>query len=199
MGLWLSVWVAAGGCAFQTRTAREGDGSPCPPSLLHPPAPRAREWGTLRQAGSGPQDSHHLLKRMGPPSTSKGWLRPHPAPQPEVQPHLPPVQQGGPPPPSGPALPQLCLPLDAFLGGLALELPGLPLLKFGGPFPGSDGPPNHPGGRPDLGLGRLQVHGQAGRDPAATFGFWTPPRCGPSCFRPASQVSTHQSRGNPET
>lgn len=71
-------------------------------------------------------------------------------------------------------LPQLRLPLDAFLGGLALELPGLPLLKFWGPFPGSDRPPSHPGGRPDLGLGQLQVHGQAGRDPTVAFGFWTP-------------------------
>ena len=161
------------------------------------PPTRPQGMGTLRQAGSGPRELPHPLKRMGSPSTRKGWLRPHPAPHPQCSPP-PSCTAGGPSTPlSEPPLPQLCLPLDTFLGGLALELPGLPLLKFRGPFPGSDGSPHHPGGRPDLGLGWLQVHGQVGRDPAVTFSFWTPSRSGPSCFRPSSQVSTPWSRGNP--
>lgn len=53
-------------------------------------------------------------------------------------------------------------PLHPFLGRLALELPRLPLLEFGGSFPGGGGSPGHPGGRLDLRFVGLQAHGCAG-------------------------------------
>lgn len=65
-----------------------------------------------------------------------------------------------------------CLPLNAFLGGLALELPGLPLFKLRRSFPGRNWSSYNPCGRPNLGLGWLQVHGEAGRDTAVTLSFW---------------------------
>lgn len=53
-------------------------------------------------------------------------------------------------------------PLHPLLGWLALELPRLPLLEFGGSFPGGGGSPGHPGGRLDLRFVGLQAHGCAG-------------------------------------
>lgn len=55
-------------------------------------------------------------------------------------------------------------PLHPLFGGLAFELPCLPLLEFGWSLPGGGGSPCHPGGRFDLRLGGLQAHGRARAD-----------------------------------
>lgn len=53
----------------------------------------------------------------------------------------------------------VALPLDSLLGGLALELASLSLLEFRGSLAWCGRAPGDTGGRLDLQLGDLEIHG----------------------------------------